>query len=100
MTDHSRASRSLGWNVLKVGVRPHRRTAILGLTAGFLWSASKLAVPALIAYTIDTAVTEGRTSAVLVDSAVICAVGAFGACAAALRRWWAQRLGYLVERDI
>jgi ABC-type multidrug transport system fused ATPase/permease subunit len=37
---------------------------------------------------------------VILDSLVIAAVGAAGAFAAALRRWWAQRLGFLVERHI
>jgi ATP-binding cassette subfamily B protein len=41
---------------------------------------------------------SGRTG--IGDSLVIAVVGAAGALAAALRRWWAQRLGFLVERDI
>jgi ATP-binding cassette, subfamily B, bacterial len=92
--------RRLGWEVLRLAVRPHRRIGALGLAAGVLWSAGKLAVPALIAYTIDTGIAGDRIGSVIGDSLVIAVVGAAGAFAAALRRWWAQRLGFLVERDI
>ena len=92
--------RRLGWEVLRLAVRPHRRIGALGLAAGVLWSAGKLAVPALIAHTINTGIADDRIGSVIGDSLVIAAVGAAGAFAAALRRWWAQRLGFLVERDI
>jgi ATP-binding cassette, subfamily B, bacterial len=92
--------RRLGWDVLRLAVRPHRRIGALGLAAGVAWSAGKLAVPALVAHTIDTAVAGDRIGAVIGDSLLIAVVGAAGALAAALRRWWAQRLGFLVERDI
>jgi ATP-binding cassette subfamily B protein len=92
--------RRLGWEVLRLAVRPHRRIGALGLATGVLWSAGKLAVPALIAHTINTGIADDRIGSVIGDSLVIAAVGAAGAFAAALRRWWAQRLGFLVERDI
>jgi ATP-binding cassette, subfamily B, bacterial len=92
--------RRLGWEVLRLAVRPHRRIGALGLAAGVLWSAGKLAVPALIAHTINTGIAGDHIGSVIGDSLVIAAVGAAGAFAAALRRWWAQRLVFLVERDI
>jgi hypothetical protein len=55
-------------------------------------SAGKLAVPALIAHTIDTAIAGDHIGAAIGDSLVIAVVGAAGAFAAALRRWWARAL--------
>jgi ATP-binding cassette subfamily B protein len=89
-----------GWQVLRVAVRPHRRVAAMGILTGLLWSASKLAVPALVARTIDRGVVPGDRGALYANIAVLGCVGLAGALIAGLRRWYAQLLGFLVERDI
>ncbi len=89
-----------GWEVLRVAVRPHRRVAALGIITGLCWTASKLAVPALVARTIDQGVVADDRHALYVNIALLGCVGLAGALIAGLRRWYAQLLAFLVERDI
>jgi len=72
----------------------------MGILTGLVWTAGKLAVPALIARTIDAGVVAGDRRALAWHIAVLAVVGLSGALVAGLRRWYAQRLAYLVERDI
>jgi ABC-type multidrug transport system fused ATPase/permease subunit len=71
-----------------------------GWRRGFCGARASWPSPALIAHTIDTAIAGDHIGAVILDSLVITVAGAAGAFAAALHRWWPQRLGFLVERDI
>jgi ATP-binding cassette, subfamily B, bacterial len=89
-----------GWEVLRTAVRPHRRVAALGILTGFVWTAAKLAVPVLVARTIDHGVVAEDRSALAREIALLGLVGLVGALVAALRRWYAQLLAFLVERDI
>lgn len=83
-----------------MAVRPHRRVAALGILTGLAWTGTKLAVPALVARTIDRGVVPGDRGALLDNIAVLGAVGLAGALIAGLRRWYAQLLAFLIERDI
>lgn len=89
-----------GWEVLGTAVRPHRWVAVMGIVTGVAWTAAKLAVPALIARTIDQGVVPGDRRALTTHLVVLGAVGVVGALIAGARRWFAQLLAYLVERDI
>ncbi|WP_243058088.1 ABC transporter ATP-binding protein [Nocardioides sp. SR21] len=100
MVDSAEPDTRRGWHVLRVAVRPHRRVAAAGILTGLLWSASKLAVPALVARTIDQGVVPGDRDALYANIALLACVGLAGALIAGLRRWYAQLLAYLVERDI
>lgn len=94
-SDHRR-----GWEVLRTAVRPHRRVAALGILTGFVWTGAKLAVPLLVARTIDHGVVPADRDALVRDIALLAGVGLVGAVVAGLRRWYAQLLAFLVERDI
>jgi ABC-type multidrug transport system fused ATPase/permease subunit len=99
-TDAAHADPRRGWEVLHTAVRPHRRVAALGILTGLVWTAAKLAVPVLVARTIDHGVVPGDRAALAGDIALLGAVGLAGALVARLRRWYAQLLAFLVERDI
>ena len=86
--------------MLATAVRPHRRVAVLGIVTGLVWTGAKLAVPALIARTIDLGVVGRDRRELAVGIAVVLGVGVVGALVAAFRRWYAQLLAFLVERDI
>ena len=80
-----------------MAVRPHRRVAALGILTGLAWTGTKLAVPALVARTIDRGVVPGDRGALLDNIAVLGAVGLAGALIAGLRRWYAQLLAFLID---
>jgi ATP-binding cassette, subfamily B, bacterial len=99
-TPHGSTDTRRGWEVLRVAVRPHRRVAALGILTGLVWTAAKLAVPALVARTIDHGIVAGDRPALAREIALLGAVGLVGALVAGLRRWYAQLLAFHVERDI
>lgn len=73
---------------------------MLGVVTGLAWTACRLAAPLLIARVIDRGVVPNDRAALVSGIVLLLAVGIVGALIAGLRRWYAQVLAFLVERDI
>ncbi len=93
-------TRKRGWRLMKEAVGSHPKLMILGIVAGLVWAAARVAVPLLAGAAIDHGITQGDMSITLALTAAIVAVGAIQAIGTGLRRYAAFGLAWRVETDI
>ncbi len=77
-----------------------RAWLVLGVLAGFSWTAAKIAVPLLAAGAIDNGILPGNSQAILVYSLVIVGVGVVQGLSSGFRRFCAFRIAYRSETDL
>ena len=98
--DDARARRKAGWRLMREAVRAHRGMMILGILAGLLWAAARVAVPALAGAAVNRGVAEADWTAARNWMLLILAVGAVQAICTGIRRYAAFGLAWRVERDL
>jgi ATP-binding cassette, subfamily B, bacterial len=89
-----------GWGLLREVIRPYWRLTAAGVTAGMIWTAAKVSVPALTATAIDKGILSHRHGALLRFALIILAVGVVSAVCTGTRRYLAFRVGWRVEADL
>lgn len=95
-----RATRAHAWTLLRQSVRPHRRSAVLGVASGLVWTAGKVAIPTLVALAVDQGIVAHRRGALLHWAVVIVAVGIASTSCSGVRRYFAWSLSWRVETDL
>ncbi|MFM8236984.1 MAG: ABC transporter ATP-binding protein [Actinomycetota bacterium] len=95
-----RAVRREGWLLMRAAVRPYRRIVALGIGAGLLWAAARVAIPSLAGAAIDSGLTDGDWSVAMGWTAAILGVGIVQAVMTGLRRYAAFGLALRVETDL
>jgi ATP-binding cassette, subfamily B, bacterial len=100
VVQHEREMRRAGWRLMREAVHPWRLWVWLGIVAGVVWTAARVAVPALTGRAIDDGIVPGDFAIALELTAAILAVGAIQAVCTGLRRYAAFRLAYRVETDL
>ena len=98
--DDARARRKAGWRLMREAVRVHRKMMFVGIFAGLVWAAARVAVPALAGAAVNQGVAKGDWSAARNWMLLILAVGAVQAVCTGIRRYAAFGLAMRVERDI
>jgi ATP-binding cassette, subfamily B, bacterial len=88
-----------GWQLLARAVKDQRSWVALGVTAGLLWTAAKVAVPTLAQLAIDQGIISRDDGALLEWSLAILAVGIVSAVCTGLRRFYAFCISYRAETD-
>src|SRR5438270_13022689 len=83
------ASRRAGWRLLRVAVRDQRRGIVLGVIAGLVWTAAKVAVPSLAQRGIDQGIVGHEKGALLKLGLIILVDGVISGTCPGLRRWYA-----------
>ena len=91
------SSRRAGWRLLRDAVGEQRRSVVLGVLAGLLWTAAKVAVPSLTQRSIDQGIIRGVPGALLKWAIVMMLVGAVQGTCSGLRRWYAFGISWRVE---
>src|SRR4051794_35214213 len=94
------SSRRAAWRLLWQVMRRQRRTIWLGVLAGLVWTAAKVAIPTLTGAAIDHGVVEQDGSALLKWCLAIVAVGCVSAVCVGLRRWYAFGVAYRAETEL
>jgi ATP-binding cassette subfamily B protein len=85
---------------MRQAVRPQRAWVALGIVAGIVWTAARVAVPAFTGYAIDEGVEPGETGTALAWTAALLVAGVLQALCTGLRRYAAFRLALRVETDL
>jgi len=85
---------------MRRAVRPYARVVLLGILAGLLWAAARVAIPSLAGVAIDRGIAEDDWSVTLVWTGVILAAGLVQAVCTGLRRYAAFGLALRVETDL
>src|SRR5438270_2060545 len=94
------ASRRAGWRLLRVAVRDQRRGIVLGVIAGLVWTAAKVAVPSLAQRGIDQGIVGHEKGALLKWGLIILVVGVISGTCTGLRRWYAFGVAWRVETNL
>jgi ATP-binding cassette subfamily B protein len=81
-------------------IRMHRTMLFVGIGAGLVWAAARVAVPALAGAAVNNGVAKADWSAARNWMLLIFAVGAVQAVCTGLRRYAAFGLAMRVERDL
>jgi ATP-binding cassette subfamily B protein len=89
-----------GWRLLRQVLWGQRLGLALGVGSGLLWTAGKIAVPALVRQAIDHGLRSGSTQEPLHWALMIAAAGALAAVFTGLRRYLAFREGRRAEADL
>ncbi|HEX4493428.1 MAG TPA: ABC transporter ATP-binding protein [Acidimicrobiia bacterium] len=90
-----------GWRLMRSTVRPHRRMVWVGVAAGLVWTAARVAVPTMVGIAVDRAIVKRHDNGALMRWVIaILAVGALQAFCTGIRRYAAFKLAYRVETDI
>jgi ATP-binding cassette subfamily B protein len=100
MVDEGREARRHGWRLMRAAVLPHKVLVWLGIGAGLVWTAARVAIPALMGLAIDEGITPGEYDTAMKITAIILVVGAVQAVCTGLRRYAAFKLAYRVETDM
>jgi len=98
--DDARARRKAGWRLTRDAVRAHRGILWLGIVAGLLWAAARVAVPSLAGAAVNHGVAKGDWTAARNWMILILLVGAVQAINTGIRRYAAFGLAWRVERDL
>jgi ATP-binding cassette, subfamily B, bacterial len=98
--DDARARRKAGWRLMREAVRVHRKMMFVGIFAGLVWAAARVAVPALAGAAVNQGVAKGDWSAARNWMLLILGVGIIQAVCTGIRRYAAFGLAMRVERDI
>src|SRR5713101_1238916 len=99
MHEGGRARRD-GWGLLREAIGPYWGFTAAGVGAGVLWTAAKVAVPALTAHAIDRGILGHHRGALARWAAIILAVGVVSAVATGGRRYLAFKVAWQVETDL
>ena len=89
-----------GWRLLLSTIRPHRKSVLLGVLAGFCWTAAKVSVPKLVQKGVDQGVIRAEQGALLKWSLVIVAVGVISAVSMGFRRYQAFGTAWKGETEL
>ncbi|HWC37098.1 MAG TPA: ABC transporter ATP-binding protein [Acidimicrobiales bacterium] len=89
-----------GWQLLARAVKDQRNWVALGVTAGLVWTAAKVAVPTLAQLAIDRGIIASNQRALLEWSLAIFGVGIVSAVCTGLRRYYAFGISYRAETDL
>ncbi len=89
-----------GWRLLRRQIRAQRSGIVIGILAGVVWTAAKVAVPMLIRTAIDHGIVAGDTDAVLRWGVIIGLVGVVSAIFTGTRRYFAFREARWAEADL
>ncbi|MCK9924665.1 ABC transporter ATP-binding protein/permease [Frankia sp. AgPm24] len=89
-----------GLALVTAAVGRQRRLLAAGISAGLLWTGTKLAAPLLVARTIDAGVLGGDSGQLWLGVALFTGLAVVGAGFAGLRRYFGQSLAFVVEADL
>jgi ATP-binding cassette subfamily B protein len=89
-----------GWRLLRHTIRPHRTTILLGVLAGFVWTAAKISVPKLTQAAIDHGIIGNEKGALMKWGLIILVVGAISATAMGFRRYQAFGTAWKAETEL
>jgi ATP-binding cassette subfamily B protein len=89
-----------GWRLLLHTIRPHRTTILLGVLAGFVWTAAKISVPKLTQAAIDHGIIGNEKGALMKWGLIILVVGAISATAMGFRRYQAFGTAWKAETEL
>jgi ATP-binding cassette subfamily B protein len=90
-----------GWRLMRSAVRPHRRMVWVGVLAGLVWTAARVAVPTMVGIAVDRTIVQHHDNGALLRWVIaILAVGVVQAACTGVRRYAAFKLAYRVETDI
>jgi ATP-binding cassette subfamily B protein len=85
---------------MREAVRTQRAWVVAGVAAGLLWTAGRVAVPALTGKAIDDGVTPGDAAVAVFWTSMILLAGGVQAVCTGWRRYSAFRLAFRVEADL
>src|SRR5262245_13385560 len=85
---------------MRDAVRPQRRLMYLGVAAGVVWAAARVAIPYEAGLAVDRGITTGDWGVTATWMVIILATGAAQAVATGRRRYAAFGLAMRVETDI
>ncbi len=91
---------SLGWQLLRQQIRRQWRGFAIGIVAGTIWTAAKVAVPVFIQAGIDHGIDAADSKAVQRWGIAIATVGVISAVFTGTRRYWAFREARWAEADL
>ena len=94
------ADRRPGWKLLLASIKPHRNSIILGVTAGFIWTAAKISVPKLTQQGIDHGVIANEDGELLKWSLAILLAGLISAISMGFRRYQAFGTAWKAETEL
>jgi len=89
-----------GWRLLLHSIRPHRTSVLLGVLAGFIWTAAKISVPKLTQQGIDEGIVADREGALLKWAVFILVAGVISATAMGFRRYQAFGTAWKAETEL
>ena len=98
--DDARARRKAGWRLMRGAVGEHRKMMFVGIFAGLVWAAARVAVPALAGAAVNQGVAKGDWTAARNWMLLILGVGLVQAACTGIRRYAAFGLAMRVERDL
>src|SRR5687768_3207238 len=94
------SSRRPGWGLLRTAIGAHRGAVLLGVCFGLVWTAAKVAVPALTRLAVDRGIIADRQGELLKWSLAIVAVGIVSAAATGIRRYVAFGIALRTETEL
>lgn len=86
-----------GWRLLWHTLRPERAGVAFGVFVGLLWTAFKVAIPALVQRAIDQGIVPKDTEALWHWTTLIAVAAVLSAFFTGLRRYWAFKVSRMVE---
>lgn len=89
-----------GWKLLGNQIRTQRSGFLVGIVAGIVWTAAKVAIPVLISVAIDHGIIARDTRAIVRWGFAIAAAGVVSAIFTGTRRYWAFREARWAEADL
>lgn len=89
-----------GWKLLLASIKPHRNSILLGVTAGFIWTAAKISVPKLTQQGIDHGVIADEDGALLKWALLILLAGLVSAVSMGFRRYQAFGTAWKAETEL
>ena len=92
--------RRAGWRLMGSTLRPQRGWVTTGVIAGAIWTAAKIAIPALAGKAIDDGILGGDSGAITKYALLILGIGAIQAAGTGMRRYCAFRISYRAETDL
>jgi ATP-binding cassette subfamily B protein len=98
--DDSPEARRRGWRLMRDALRPQRRSIVLGVLFGLIWTAAKVSVPSLARSAIDRGIIANENGVLLRLTLLMVFVGAVQGASTGLRRYLAIGLAARVETDL
>lgn len=98
--DREAQLRREGWRLMGTTLRPQRGWVFTGVIAGAVWTAAKIAIPALAGKAINEGIIGGDSGAITRYALMILGIGAIQAAGTGLRRYCAFRISYRAETDL